>query len=112
MAFFANLGRELAKSIEDMEADRKLKLKTLPIVAGKSFTTLLLIISLLFAVLISFVPYMLNFFGLPYLLVVVIADIIFLVSGFMVFMAPKKSQNLMKIGMIISIIAFLVGVIV
>jgi geranylgeranylglycerol-phosphate geranylgeranyltransferase len=111
MAFSSNIGREIAKAIEDVEGDKKIKARTLPIVAGRNFAAWIAAIFIIFAVLFSFLPYIFYLLDIKYLLIVTIADIIFLYSCFAIFLSPKKSQKMMKIAMFIALIAFLVGTI-
>lgn len=111
MAFSSNVGREITKSIEDIEGDKRIRMKTLPIVAGKNFAGWIAMIFILFAIIFSPLPYMLNLLSINYLYLVIITDIIFAFSCFLIFILPKKSQLLMKIAMFIAIVAFLVGII-
>jgi len=111
MAFSSNVGREIAKSIEDIKGDRKIKAKTLPVVAGKIFSAWIACIFIIFAIIFSFLPYTFNLLNINYLILVIIADIFFTISCLIVFISPKKSQKIMKTAMFIALIAFLVGVI-
>ncbi|MEM5872436.1 MAG: UbiA family prenyltransferase [Candidatus Aenigmatarchaeota archaeon] len=110
MAFSANIGREITKTIEDMEGDKKIKAKTLAIVGGKNLSAWAASIFIIFAVLFSPIPYFLNLLNINYLILVTFADIIFLYSCFAIFISPAKSQKMMKIAMFIALISFLIGV--
>jgi len=110
VAFSSNVGREIAKTIEDIKGDRKIKAKTLPIIAGKNFAAWITCVFIIFAIIFSFLPYVFNLLSINYLILVIIADIVFAFSCFTVFISPKKSQRIMKIAMFIALIAFLVGV--
>jgi len=107
LAFIANMGREIFGDIEDVAGDEKLGLKTLPIISMRSavITATAFIIS---AVILSFLPYVLGIFGLNYLLVVAVADVLFIVS---LFQKPRANQKTTKIAMFIALVAFLVGII-
>lgn len=111
MAFSSNIGREITKSIEDIEGDKRTRVRTLPIVAGKNFAGLIAMIFVLFAIFFSPLPYMLNLLNINYLYLVIVTDITFAFSCFLIFILPKKSQRLMKIAMFIAIVAFLLGII-
>lgn len=111
MAFSSNVGREITKSIEDVEGDKRIRVKTLPIVAGKNFAGLIAMIFIIFAIIFSPLPYVFNLLSINYLYLVIVTDIIFAFSCFLIFILPKKSQKLMKIAMFIAIVAFLVGII-
>ena len=109
LSFSSNIGREIAKSIEDVKGDRKIKAKTLPIVAGKNFSAWIACIFIIFAIIFSFLPYIFGLLNINYLILVIISDVVFVFSCFIVFISPKKSQRIMKIAMFIALVAFLVG---
>jgi geranylgeranylglycerol-phosphate geranylgeranyltransferase len=109
LAFSSTIGREIAKTIEDVEGDKKIKARTLPIIAGKNFAAWIATIFIIFAVLFSPIPYIFNLLNIKYLFLITIADVIFLYSCFALFISPKKSQKMMKIAMFIALIAFLIG---
>ncbi len=65
---------------------------------------------IILAVLISPIPYYpLNQFGWQYLVVVSIADAIFIGSIPVIFKNAKKARRMLKFAMLIAIIAFMVG---
>jgi geranylgeranylglycerol-phosphate geranylgeranyltransferase len=109
MAFAANTGREIVKTIEDMEGDKRIKARTLPMVAGKSFAAWTAIFFVLFAVLFSPIPYMFKLLSVNYMILVTISDVIFLYSCFAILLSPRKSQKMMKIAMALTLVAFLIG---
>jgi len=111
IAYSANLGREIVKGIEDIEGDKKIGAKTISAVAGKSFAGWISTIFILFAIIFSPLPYLFNLLSVNYLYLVLVSDIIFTFSCFLIFISPKKSQKIMKIAMFIAIVAFLVGMI-
>jgi geranylgeranylglycerol-phosphate geranylgeranyltransferase len=111
LSFSSNIGREIAKSIEDIKGDRKIKAKTLPIIAGKNFAAWIACIFIIFAIIFSFLPYIFSLLSINYLILVIIADIAFVFSCFIVFISPKRSQRIMKIAMFMALIAFLAGII-
>lgn len=108
MSYFANLGREIVKGIEDIRGDKKEGANTFAVAFGKSFASLFVIVFILMAILISPFPYTMGFFSIYYLYIVLIADSMFGISLFFL-PFPKKSQKLMKIAMFIGIISFLIG---
>ncbi len=109
MAFTSNVGREIAKSIEDMMGDAKVKARTLPIVFGRHISNLLAIFFVLLAIIVSPLPYVFGLLNINYLYVVLVSDILFTISLFILFVSSKKSQQYMKIAMIVGIISFIVG---
>ena len=111
MAFSSNIGREITKSIEDVEGDKRRSIKSLPLIAGKNFAALIAMIFIFFAIIFSPLPYFFGLLSINYFYLVIITDIIFALSCFFIFILPRKSQKLMKIAMFTAIIAFLVGTI-
>jgi geranylgeranylglycerol-phosphate geranylgeranyltransferase len=109
LSFSSNMGREITKDIEDVKGDKKAKANTLPLVAGKNFAYLIACTFIIFSIVFSFLPYVFNLLNMYYLVLVIIADIVFTISCFIILISPKKSQKIMKISMLIALIAFLVG---
>jgi geranylgeranylglycerol-phosphate geranylgeranyltransferase len=110
VAFSSTVGREIVKTIEDMEGDKKIKARTLPMIAGKNLAGWVAVIFVVFAVIFSPLPYIFNLLNEGYLYIVTVANIMFIFSCFMIFISPKKSQKMMKIAMFIALIAFLIGI--
>ncbi len=108
LAFLANTGREIYKSIEDILGDTKVGITTLPMKYGVLRAKTIASAFLIVAIMLSFVPFLLNILGLVYLLFVVIADIVFLLA---VLMPTKFSSKACKLAMLIALIAFLAGTI-
>jgi geranylgeranylglycerol-phosphate geranylgeranyltransferase len=111
MAYMSNLSREITKGIEDMEGDKKAGAKTLPIVTGRIFASWVAIFFIIFSVIISFIPFLSGLLNINYLFLVILSDLIFMFSCFVLLINPAKSQKIMKIAMFVAIIAFLVGVV-
>jgi geranylgeranylglycerol-phosphate geranylgeranyltransferase len=107
MAFLATLGREIVKDIQDMMGD--FDRLTLPKRIGKRKAGAIGSVAFLSAVVLSPIPYLAGFLGWPYLAVVFIADAIFIYSAIVHFRSPKQGQYWAKIGMLVALIAFLVG---
>ena len=109
VSYLANLGREITKGIEDMEGDKKSGVQTLPVVTGKVFASWVAVFFIIFAIVISFIPYLFNLLSINYLFLVILSDLIFVFSCFILLFNPAKSQKIMKIAMFVAIIAFLIG---
>lgn len=107
MAFLATLGREIIKDIEDMEAD--FDRMTLPKRVGKRKAGAIATLFIIIAVILSFEPFAIGIFDIKYLFIVLIADTIFIYSSFLQFKNPRRGQKLTKAGMLVALIAFLVG---
>jgi len=111
MAFLANFMRELVKDIEDIKGDRDIR-HTAPIMHGVGPSSSLACISLTAAIFLSSLPYILRIVNIFYLFIVLIADVIFIYSMFLLYRKRIKAcQNYAKIGMLISLVAFAAGVI-
>jgi geranylgeranylglycerol-phosphate geranylgeranyltransferase len=61
------------------------------------------------AVLASPVPYLLGTFGVPYLAVVIPADAVMVYAAAVSFGDPARGQSLLKYGMFLAAVAFVVG---
>lgn len=107
MAGLATVGREIVKDIQDMEAD--FDRNTLPKRIGKRNAGIVGSVAFVTAVALSPVPYLTNVFGQGYLLVVLAADAIFIYCSIVHFRNPTRGQQLAKYGMLVALVAFLVG---
>lgn len=107
LAFLSNTGREIYKSIDDVMGDKKFGINSLPIKYGVLRARMIASTFILFAVILSFVPYLLNIFrlGEVYLFFIAIADIVFLASV----VYTKRSAKMSKIAMLLAMVAFLAG---
>jgi geranylgeranylglycerol-phosphate geranylgeranyltransferase len=106
LAFLSNTGREVYKSIEDVLGDKKLGINSLPMKYGVIKAKTIASVFIIFAIIFSFVPFLLGTFGYVYLLFVVVADIIFLVA---ILLPTRFSAKACKIAMLIALVAFLLG---
>jgi len=107
MAFLATLGREIVKDIQDMEGD--FDRVTLPKRIGRRNAGMIGSAAFLAAVALSFLPYLEGVFGVEYLAAVAVADAIFIYSSIVHFQNPKKGQTWAKYGMLVALLAFLIG---
>jgi geranylgeranylglycerol-phosphate geranylgeranyltransferase len=110
MAFLAIFAREVAKDIEDMEGDRGVR-RTAPLTYGVGRASVFAYVSIIAAVAISPLPYILGIVSPYYLAFVLPADAIFIYSVLLLAKkSPAGSQNWAKAGMLVSLVAFAVGV--
>ncbi len=108
-AFFMTLSREIIKDVEDIEGDRKMYSRSIPIVFGARNAKNVSILFAGVAILLSFAPLIYQFPTLnlkAYGIIIGVADISF-ISALTMF--PALSQRIMIVGMILSLTAFLVG---
>ena len=106
--FLSITGREVVKDIEDVKGDTDRT--TLPMKLGVKKAGIVAALLIILAVLISPLPYYpLHQFGWEYLLVVSLADILFIGSIPMIFKDAKLARRLLKFAMLIAIFAFIAG---
>lgn len=108
LALLSNLGREIFKSVDDMDGDMKYNVKSLPLRIGAKSSRIAASCFIFFAVMLSFIPFVAGIFGASYLLSVFIAD-----AFFMAILFRKGGQaKLCKVAMLLALIAFLIGAVV
>ncbi|MDL5503145.1 MAG: UbiA family prenyltransferase, partial [Candidatus Methanoperedens sp.] len=90
LSILATLAREIVKTIEDIDGDKKDGAVTLPIRIGERPSAYTASVIGFLAILLSPVPYIMGLFNEYYLLVVVIADITFLYA---VYLILKKNPS-------------------
>ncbi len=109
LSFLATLGREIAKDIEDVEGDEGRC--TLPMRIGVDKARQVSIMAFIFAIGLSVMPFYYGIFGFWYLIVVLLADAIFIYAAYVLSQNPHKTSEGAKLAMILSLVAFLAGVI-
>ncbi|MEM0156039.1 MAG: UbiA family prenyltransferase [Thermoplasmataceae archaeon] len=109
LAALSNFSREVIKDIEDMGGDSDRI--TFPKKHGVRMASTVATSSIVIAVVISVFPFLLGIFPYPYLVVVLVADIIFLFSVHKIPENPKRSQTYSKYAMITALVAYVVGAI-
>lgn len=107
LALLSNIGREIYKSSDDILGDKQNNVTSLATKYGVFVARKIGFIFVLAAVIISFIPYMLGIFSTVYLMIVIVADVLFLLT----FIIPKKAAKLCKIAMLIALISFIIGTI-
>ena len=113
-AVFMTLAREIVKDMEDIEGDKKEGARTFPILYGKKIPSIISIILIVVTTLMCPILYIFKIFNIWYMVIMIIPIIIFLYSAYTLKLNPpeetcaKVSKNL-KIAMLISFVAFVVG---
>lgn len=106
LSFLISMSREIAKDIEDMAGDIAGGARTLPIIAGERASAGLAAAFALAAVASSFFAP----FGRMYLIIVVVADIFFMLSVWMIVKGDASgAQKALKKGMAVALVGFLAG---
>jgi geranylgeranylglycerol-phosphate geranylgeranyltransferase len=80
MAFFIDLGEEIAGDAMDMEGDKKRASKSIALQRGRKFALAISSSCFALAVTISLVPALLGWMGMVYLILICLTDI--LIAGF------------------------------
>ena len=110
MAFLSNVARELLKDVEDQDADRGARL-TLPLVAGPGATRLLAFFLVNAAVVLSILAFFESpdAWWQPWLGILALADLLFVVASSLAWVSAARSQRLLKLAMLLALAAFLFG---
>ncbi len=108
-SFFATLGREIIKDVEDIEGD--VGRHTLPMSIGIKGANSVAASAIVGAVAMSPLPYApLALFSSPaYLAIVIFADAIFIYVIAISFSKPKQASRMAKFAMMFALVAFLAG---
>jgi len=110
LSMLATFAREIVKTIEDIEGDKKDGASTLPIKIGETKAAYVACAFGLLAVFLSPLPYFMGLFNQYYLVVVGIADIVFLYAMVQILRKnPAGSSKYFKVAMFLSMLAFIAG---
>ena len=109
LAAVSTVTREIIKDVEDVTGDREEGLRTLPIAIGERRALWVGGVLLVVAVAASPLPWIVGGFGLPYLVLVVPADVIMLYALVESFRNPSAGQRNIKLGMFLAAASFVVG---
>jgi geranylgeranylglycerol-phosphate geranylgeranyltransferase len=107
MAFLTNSAREIIKDVQDMKGD--VDRKTFPMRHGIKASFSLIVALTLAGIAFSLLTYFLGIFGFVYLIVVIVADAVFIASLAVFSRNAKESQNFSKLAMMLGLVAFTVG---
>jgi len=116
MAFIFNLGSEIAMDAMDVEGDVKRNISTLAIVFGKNIALKISSVLYIIFILISFIPYIMGWFGQNYLILVAVIDIVLLYFVAMLLKSKTASEGRKRVRhlyytVLFLLIAFIIGVI-
>ncbi len=109
LAALSTFTREVIKDVEDLAGDREEGLRTLPVAVGERRALWVGAGTLLVAVAVSPLPYLLGTFGAVYLVVVAVADAVMLYACYEGFSDPTAAQSRFKYGTFLATAAFVVG---
>jgi len=114
IVFFIDLGEEIASGVMDEKGDKKRSSKSIAITKGKDYA--LHISGGLFAVVIviSFIPFILQWLGITYLIMIAIMDTIIIFSTVKLLQSKTTKQGrlylrFIYLGATVSLLAFIIG---
>jgi geranylgeranylglycerol-phosphate geranylgeranyltransferase len=106
ISLFGTLSREIFKDIQDMEGDKRINARTLPILYGEKISSGLAYIILYYTCIMLIVPLALLIVS-PYYLIGAVPAILICIYAHRV--GPEKSQKLIKIAMYFVFLGFITG---
>ena len=114
IAFLVDLAEEIAGDAMDVEGDRKRDSRSLAITLGKRVALRISAALFVLVVLLSFVPFILGWMGIPYLIVISILGVLTLVSTFKLASSrtPEEGRRFMRwiyLGALFGMLAFIIG---
>ena len=115
LAFGLTLLREIIKDISDIEGDRSLGLKTLPVCIGLQWSCNLAILLSIVIFFCSFIPFLNGFYGIWYLVLLIIGvEIPLMFVAFIFWSKPKISsaiycEKILKFSILIGLFAIYGG---
>ncbi|MFQ5711203.1 MAG: UbiA family prenyltransferase [Candidatus Geothermarchaeales archaeon] len=114
ISLLANMGREVAKGIMDVEGDAARGIKTVALRHGVSMASKLTSIFLFASIILSWLPYVFGWLGIPYLIFIAVADVVIAHSGIRV-LSKRGSKEIgsikaeILVGMFLGLLAFIAG---
>ena len=108
-AMLAITSREIVKDVEDLTGDRRAGASTLPIRFGVPHSLATAALFMLAAVAVSPLPFIIGASGYPYLVIVIAADVTLLYGIVLSRSAPGRASTVIKYGMLVVLLAYVVG---
>ncbi|MCP8303878.1 MAG: UbiA family prenyltransferase [archaeon] len=113
-SFLAATGREVVKTICDMEGDKFRKVMSIARVYGPRSASIFGAVMFMVAIVSSWLPIITGIVGVVYAIMIIIPDAIFVYASIKVLRSPSESnalhvKNVSLFGMLIGLIAFLIG---
>jgi len=114
-AFLYHFGREVLKDLEDMEADRRRRSRSIPLVFGKRAAQRIIVFTFALLIIATIVPFAVKAYGWIYLSVVIVGVhllLIYITASTFRDSTPSnlsRLSRLLKVGMVIGIVAVFLG---
>jgi len=102
-AFLINLIREILKDIEDIKGDQSCGLRTLPVVVGIRGTAKIMTYLTFILVLFTFFPFIFQFYGIGYVVIIMITVNPLLVYFFKSLWQDQSQKNLKKLSLLLKL---------
>jgi geranylgeranylglycerol-phosphate geranylgeranyltransferase len=114
MAFFVDLGEEIAGDAMDMEGDKKRGSLSIALLKGKRYALRISIALWSVVILLSFLPAIMQWLGPGYLITILITDgmLVYFAIRLLQSQTPAAGRNAMRgayLGATLGIVAFLIG---
>lgn len=113
-SFLAATGREVIKTICDIEGDELRGVKSIARVHGLRFASILGAIMFLMAIVSGWIPFVTGIVGTVYAMLIIAPDLIFIYASIKILKDPSEVnalnvKSISLLGMLIGLIAFLIG---
>ena len=114
MAFFVDLGEEIAADAMDIDGDKKRNSRSIAIKKGRKTALCISCIFFFLVILISLLPVIFSWLGVSYLIMILISDIIILLSAAKLLRSQTSEEGHMYIkriyrGALLGLLAFMLG---
>jgi len=114
MAFFIDLGEEIAGDAMDMEGDKKRGSRSLALLKGRPYALRITVILWGAVIALSLVPALLGWLGLTYLVFILLTDALLVVFAIRLLRSrtPAAGRQAMRgayLGATLGVVAFLIG---
>jgi len=118
IAFLAGSGREIMKDVQDYEGDREKGVLSFPRYIGKYKSSIVAALFYLIAIVLSFIPFIFETFGIYYrniyyIVIIIITDVILMLTSMQLIFNKdinlKKYRKVTLLAIFIGLIGFLLG---
>tara|TARA_B100001750_G_C15437769_1_gene561878 strand:- start:372 stop:1211 length:840 start_codon:yes stop_codon:yes gene_type:complete len=114
ITFLASTGREIIKTISDVEGDKLRKINSISIVYGVNYAAILGSLFFILAVIVSLIPIFMSLAGVVYSVLIILPDSLFIYLAFTM-LQTRDSKTAIKVkkiallGMLLGLLCFIFG---
>lgn len=113
LAFIFDLGEEIAGGAMDIEGDKQRQVRTLASSRGKKFALRVSVVLFALFIVLSFVPYIVNWLGITYLFLIVPTDFILAYFAFRLLQSDTIKEGQVRIRQLyLTLMLFVIGLII